>query len=158
MQHKPDGADDSFKKRKRPRRDSRLPEGENVRVQKIQGELSCSVTQITDNLNWKGFLGFIKAGYYSSTDKHVDIEVLGDLDASDVYIVVAPLWAGGLAPAMRTFLKTIPLEKVHLVVTSLGNHLKNRSGYRSVCDITKNTGNEDAIVEDLVNNLKNSKI
>ena len=127
-------------------------------AEKIADKLSCSVTQIKDNLNWKGFLGFIKAGYYSSTDKHVDFEVLGDLDASDVYIVVAPLWAGGLAPAMRTFLKTIPLEKVHLVVTSLGNHLKNRSGYRSVSDITKNTGNEDTIIANLVKSLRNIKV
>ena len=127
-------------------------------AEKIADILSCSVTPIKDNLNWKGFLGFIKAGYYSSLDKHVDIEIPGGLESSDEYIAVAPLWAGGLAPAMRTFLKTIPLEKVHLVVTSLGNHLKNRSGYRSVSDITKKTGNEDAIVEDLVNNLKKSKI
>jgi len=105
-------------------------------AEKISNKLSCEVVQITDNLNWSGILGFFKAGYYSSKDKPVDIEVSGNTDGVDEYIVVAPLWAGGLAPAARTFLKTIPVDKVHLVVTSIGNHVNNRSGYKSVHDIT----------------------
>ena len=105
-------------------------------AEKISEKLSCEAIQITDNKNWKGILGFIKAGYYSSTNKSVDIEVLGNLDAVDEYIVATPLWAGGIAPATRTFLKTIPIDKVHLVVTSDGSHVKNRSGYLSVSDIT----------------------
>jgi flavodoxin len=126
-------------------------------AEKISNKLSCELIQITDNINWKGILGFFKAGYYSSIDKHVDIQVHGNLDAADEYIVIAPLWAGGLAPASRTFLKTIPIDKVHLVVTSIGNHVKDRSGYKSVHDITKITGNEDLVIDDLVNSLPNSK-
>jgi len=108
-------------------------------------------------MNWKGIFGFIKAGYYSSTNKKVDIKILGNLDAVNEYIVVAPLWAGGLAPAIRTLLKTLPIEKVHLVVTSFGNHVKNRLGYKSVTDITKNKRNEDQVIDSLVNSLVNIK-
>jgi len=85
------------------------------------------------------------------------IQVHGNLDAVDEYIVVAPLLAGGLAPAVKTLLKTIPIDKVHLVVTSIGNHIKERSGYKSVHDITKITGNEDLVIDDLVNSLFNGK-
>jgi len=125
-------------------------------AEKISNKLSCEVIQIKDNINWKGILGFLKAGYYSSIDKQVDIQVLGNLDAVDEYIVVSPLWAGGLAPAARTFLRTIPIDKVHLVVTSIGNHVKNRSGYKSVRDITKITSNEELIIDNLVNSLPNN--
>ena len=87
----------------------------------------------------------------------MDIEVLGNLDEVEEYIVVSPLWAGGVAPATRTLLKTIPNDKVHLVVTSIGNLVKDRSRYKSVNDITKITGNEDLIIEKFVNSLLNSK-
>ena len=126
-------------------------------AEKISDRLPCEVIQITDNMNWKGIFGFIKAGYYSSTNKKVDIKILGNLDAVNEYIVVAPLWAGGLAPATRTLLKTLPIEKVHLVVTSIGNHVKNRLGYKSVTDITKNKRNEDQVIDSLVNSLVNIK-
>ena len=126
-------------------------------AEKISDKLACEAILIIDNKNWKGILGFIKAGYYSSTNKNVDIKVLGNLDVVDEYIVVTPLWAGGIAPATRTFLKTTPIDKVHLVVTSNGNHVKNRSGYKSVSDITKNNNNEELIINDLVNSLLNIK-
>ena len=87
----------------------------------------------------------------------MDIQIHGNLDLVDEYIVVAPLWAGGLAPAAKTLLKMIPSDKVHLIVTSIGNRVKDRSGYRSVHDITKITGNEDLIIDDLVNSLPNGK-
>ena len=125
-------------------------------AKKISKKLSCEVIQVTDNINWKGILGFIKAGYYSSIDKHVDIQIHGNLDDVDEYIVIAPLWAGGLAPAARTFLKTIPIDKVHLVVT-IGNHVKDRSEYKSVHDITKNTNNEGLVINNLLNSLLNSR-
>ena len=113
--------------------------------------------QIPVRILLKGILGFIKAGYYSSIDKHVDIQIHGNLDDVDEYIVIAPLWAGGLAPAARTFLKTIPIDKVHLVVTSIGNHVKDRSEYKSVHDITKNTNNEGLVINNLLNSLLNSR-
>jgi len=109
--------------------------------------------QITDNINWKGLLGYMKAGFYSMINKYVDIEFLGNLESVEEFIIVGPLWAGGLAPALKTALNQFPRDKVHLVVTSLGSHVKDRSGYLSVHDITDNTGNEDLMIEDLVTNL-----
>ena len=126
-------------------------------AEKIADKLSCEVVQITDGRNWTGILGFLKAGYYSSTNKKVDIKILGNLDGVDEYIVVAPLWAGGVAPAARALLKTIPMDKVHLVVVSDGSVYKNRSGYRSIYDITKKNKNEDLVINDLVKDMHNAK-
>lgn len=122
-------------------------------AEKIANKLSCDLVQITDNINWQGLLGYLKAGFYSMTNKHVDIEFLGNLDGVEETIIVGPLWAGGLAPALKTALNQFPRNKVHLVVTSLGSHVKDRSGYLSVHDITDNTGNEDLVIEDLVTSL-----
>ena len=122
-------------------------------AEKISNKLSCELIQITDNINWKGIIGYIKAGYYSMTNKSLDIELLGNLDAVEEYIIVGPYWAGGLAPALKTLLNQFPRDKVHLVVTSIGSHVVDRSGYLSVHDITRNSGNEDMVIEGLVNSL-----
>jgi hypothetical protein len=124
-------------------------------AEKISNQLSCELIQITDNINWKGIIGYFKAGFYSMTNKHVDIQLMGDLDAVEEFIVVGPLWAGGLAPALITLLNQLPREKVHLVVTSIGSQVEDRSGYLSVHDVTRNTGNEDSVVEALVTSLLN---
>jgi len=125
-------------------------------AEKIASELSCEFVQITDHINWKGFLGFIKAGFYSTINKHVDIEFLGDLGEVEEYIIVGPFWAGGLAPAFKTMLSQFPRDKVHLVVTSIESHVEDRAGYLSVHDITSKTGNEDRVIEDLVKSLLNA--
>jgi len=78
------------------------------------------------------------------------------LDNVDEYVVVTPLWAGGIAPATKVFLETVPNEKVHLVVSSLGNHVKDRSGYKSVSDITRSERNEELVINDLVKKLGNN--
>ena len=125
-------------------------------AEKISKKLSCKLIQVTDNINYKGLFGYLKAGSYSMRNKHVDIEFLGDLDGVDEYIFVGPLWAGGLAPAMRTLIKQFPREKVHLVVTSTESHVEDRSGFLSVHDIENKTGNEDQVIESLVNSLLNT--
>ena len=125
-------------------------------AEKISKKLSCKLIQVTDNINYKGIFGYIKAGSYSMRNKHVDIEFLGDLEGIEEYIFVGPLWAGGLAPAMRTLIKQFPRVKVHLVVTSTESHVEDRSGFLSVHDVENKTGNEDVVIEGLVNSLLNT--
>ena len=128
--------------------------GNSKRIaEKIGNKLSCQVIQITDNMNWDGVLGYIKAGFYASQNKAVDIKIHENISDSDELIVVSPLWAGGLAPAIRIFLKTITLDRIHLVVTSGGSAIKNASGFKSVNNIMKNKNNEDNVINDLVSRL-----
>jgi flavodoxin len=128
--------------------------GTSKRVaEKIANKLSYEAIQITDNKNWKGILGFIRGGYYASKNKNVDIKINGNLDGADEIIVVTPLWAGGVSPAIKTFLKTTSLNKIHLVVTSKGSNIKNPSGYKSVTDIVKSKNNEDVIISNLIDSL-----
>ena len=128
--------------------------GNSKRVaEKIASKLSCGVIQITDNMNWKGILGYIKCGFYATRNKSVDIKINGDLTNTDEIIVVSPLWAGGVAPTINTFFKATTLSKIHLVVTSAGSTTKERSGFKSVSDIMKSKKNEDVVINDLVNRL-----
>jgi len=61
--------------------------------------------------------------------------------------------AGGIAPAIGTFLKTVSLDRVHLVVTSNGGTTNKRSGFKSVSDIVKKNNNENVIIDTLVGSI-----
>jgi len=129
--------------------------GTSKRVaEKIANRLSCESIEIMDNMNWKGFIGFIKGGYYASKNKAVEITYSKKLESFDALIVVSPLWAGGVVPAIKMFLKSVPNEEINLVMTSLGSLIVDRSGYASVWDVVKSKKNEDDIIKALVNNLK----
>ena len=123
-------------------------------AEKIANKLSLETIEITDNVNWKGVFGFIKGGYYASTNKAVEVKILGNLDNAEELIVVTPLWAGKVVPAINTFLENKNLEKVHLVVTSGGSIIRNRLGYKSFTDIIMRNNNEDEIINDFVNMIK----
>ncbi|MFA9422107.1 MAG: flavodoxin family protein [Sedimentibacter sp.] len=122
-------------------------------AEKIANKLSCEIIQVTDDMNWNGPAGYIKAGYYSVQNKSVTISINGNLEGADEFIVVAPLWAGGIPPAIKVLLNTIEMTKVHLVVTSMGSLLKDRTGYKSVSDVVKSKNNEDTIIDELINSL-----
>ena len=120
---------------------------------KIAEKLACEVIQITDNKNWNGILGYIKAGYYASTHKTVEISVSKKTEAGDQLVVVSPFWAGDLAPAVKVFLETVPKDKVDLIIDAGSSVVDSLYGCRSVRCITKKSGNEDAMIKDLTNSL-----
>ena len=128
--------------------------GNSKRVaEKIANMLSCEALQITDNMNWKGGFGYLKGGYYASLNRDVEITIPENLDSADELIVVTPMWAGGIAPDIKAFLKSTTLDKVHLVVTYINSKLKDRVGFKSVTDIAKNKNDEDVIISNLVSDL-----
>jgi len=122
--------------------------GNSKRVaEKISSKLGTDLIEIKDHMRWNGFIGYMRAGFYSTMDKKVQITLSKPLKDYDELIVVSPLWAGGLASATRSFLSTLPRGKVHLVVTSIGSMIKDRSGYKSVTDIIERSQSEDDVIE-----------
>lgn len=111
-------------------------------AQKIAQKLSTDAIEVTDNMNWKGPIGYMRAGRCALNNKDVDISIHGKID-SDEFIVVTPLWAGKITPAIRKLLQTLPKDKVHLIVSSGSSTLKERADYKSVLDIIKKEKNED---------------
>jgi hypothetical protein len=119
----------------------------------IARSLSLDLVQLRDNQNWDGFIGYWKAGFFSSTNRDVKIEILGDLSDAEEVILVTPIWAGSIVPATKAFLKTFPRTKVHLVVSSNGSLTGDRTAFLSVYDIPKNMHNEEVAITGLINNL-----
>lgn len=92
---------------------------------KIATSLGLTPLEITDDKNWNGVFGYLRGGYYASSNKSVNIKVNGDFKAADEYIVVSPLWAGGPAPSVREFLKQVPISKVNLILTCKGSDIES---------------------------------
>ncbi len=118
---------------------------------KIAQSLQASLIEISDHKNWKGLIGYIRAGFYSTVDKKVKITISEEVDQTKDIILVTPLWAGGTAPAARAFLALHGRNHTHLVVTSIGSVVKDRTGYLSVTDIVKRDGNEDEKITSILN-------
>lgn len=128
--------------------------GTSKRVaEKIAAKLDCPLVEITDTKNWNGIIGYIKAGYYASVNKPVAITVSAKIDENDELIVVSPLWAGTIAPAVQAFVKMVHADRVHLVVTSLGSKIKNRSAYKSVSDVVDHNHDEDRVIAAVLNRV-----
>lgn len=131
--------------------------GNSERVAKKIGEkLSCEVIRLTDDKNWNGAFGYMKAGFYSMRNKDVNIELNGNLNKDDEIILVTPMWAGGVACAVGTFLKNFDIDKIHLVVTakaSDSNSIKDKSQFKSVTDIIEKKKNEDLVIEEFMKSI-----
>lgn len=74
---------------------------------KIAQELNCGTSEITDNVSWKGFFGFMRGGFYSLNQRLTQVTVEDGFEAKDAdnIIFIVPLWAGGTAPAGYSYLK-----------------------------------------------------
>jgi len=137
--------------------------GNSKRVaDKIAEKLSCSSIEVTDNMNWNGVIGYLKGGFYAARNKEVEIKVNSDINKEDKIILVTPLWAGGPTPAIRTFLKKVPFEEFHLVITSESSDPKKSStkyerkytNFKSLYGVIKKRNNEELVIEELTSNIK----
>ncbi|MCG2728941.1 MAG: hypothetical protein L6276_01450 [Acetobacterium sp.] len=132
---------------------SRTGTSEKV-AKKIGEKLNSEVIEITDDMNWKGPLGFVKGGMYATQNKPVNITVHGNLDNVDEVIVVSPIWAGHVVPAITAFQKPRDLKTIHLVTTSKGSTIEMISNYQSAHAIIEKEKNEETIIAELVRLLK----
>jgi len=122
-------------------------------AEKIAKKLSVEPVEVTDNRDWDGTLGYIRAARCTMQNKDVAIQTRGQIGTVDEYIVVTPMWCGKITPAIRILLQDLPKDKVHLIVSSGGGNLKERDGYLSVLDIMKKEKNEDQQIESFFGGL-----
>lgn len=71
----------------------------------LERELDADVFELEDNKDRSGILGYLYSAYQALTKKLVEIEK-PELDpySYDLIVVGTPVWAGNMAPAVRTFL------------------------------------------------------
>ena len=131
-------------------------------AKEVSKQLNAKVVEVSDQMSWAGIFGYIKGGYYASFNKPVEITYDKSILDSDIFIVMSPLWAGGPAPAIRTFLKEVDSSKVRLMLTNDGSDVlkafkKTKSLYPKIgkmYGITKKLKNKDKVISQLVKDIK----
>lgn len=75
-------------------------------AQKMSEMTGWEIVELADSQPRQGFSGYMKACWQALAGKQTEIQVLNnDFSAYDCVIVGTPIWAGNMAPAVRTFLK-----------------------------------------------------
>lgn len=128
----------------------------------LANQLKGSVYELQDNKNWKGLLGFIKAGFYASSNKSVDITYDSSCLNSDQLIILSPVWAGGLTPAAKTFIQEVQHDHMTLVLRSAGSDINKfiksaKSKYPSIeyfFGTSQKLNNSNETIQRIVETLK----
>lgn len=128
--------------------------GNSKRIaEKIGARLSGKVIRLSDNVNWDGFMGYLKSAYYTITKKTVEITLSEPIRDEDQLIVVTPVWDARPCPAVLKLFQAVSAKDVHLVTTANVSLVKHPESYRSVHEITRRKANEEEMIEALVNYL-----
>lgn len=104
-----------------------------------------SAMVIDDHRDWSGKVSYMKAGAAAMSGKMIPAEYEKP-DMNDEIVVVFPLWAGTMPPAVKTFAHEIGKEHITAIVTSLGSKLKDRDGFKNVIDLV---GDDISLPEDI---------
>lgn len=119
--------------------------------------VTARVVEITDGMNWRGIFGYIKAGYYSSVNKYLEVLTTEEVSTDETVIVIAPLWAGTIAQPAKEFIKLRKPENTALIIVSLGSTSKwpeNKEDFLYVGDIVKNRNNKETVFGEVQKVLK----
>jgi flavodoxin len=140
--------------------------GNSKRVaERIAEKVECGISEITDDISWKGLLGWLRGGFYSLQGKETNISIseTGDIGSYDKIVLVAPLWAGNTAPAGYTFIKKYreEIKKLHVVICNDGSkvekaflNLEEKVGMvECKYGVTKNLGNEETVIDTICTDL-----
>ncbi|XES78005.1 MAG: flavodoxin family protein [Candidatus Bathyarchaeia archaeon] len=87
----------------------------------IAAQLCADLCEVTDKTKRDGKLTYLTGGFASLREKPTEIEVSKPVGVYDLVVVGSPVWAGKIAPAIRTFLKTTDLsQKLVALFVTLG--------------------------------------
>ncbi len=140
--------------------------GNSQRIaKKISDKLGCPMNRITDDVSWKGIIGWFRGGFYSSTGRRTNITIEGNQQIADFdkIILVLPLWAGNTAPAGYSFLEDTKndIKELYVVICNDGSStdsafekLEKRVGQiKNKYGITKKIDNEEDVIAGLLNDV-----
>lgn len=90
-------------------------------AEQIAQQLDADLCEVIDKNHKKGKMLYIKGGAAAMREKLTDITIDKNIDDFDLVIVGSPVWAGKIAPAIRTFLVSNSLsEKQVAFFVSIG--------------------------------------
>lgn len=127
-------------------------------AKELAEKLGCNLVELQDDVKWSGIIGWFRGGFYAAKDKPVNIKFNRDCLDSEKFIVLSPLWAGGPAPAARTFIRQVANKKVSLLLTNDGSNIGNAfkkvdvmfPDIRKKYGITKKLNNKDVVIKQIV--------
>ena len=74
--------------------------------QELGKRLGCDLEEVVDQKNRKGIFGFVLGGFDALRNAHTKISTSGkDVEGYDLVILASPVWAGNVAPALRTYIE-----------------------------------------------------
>ncbi len=74
-------------------------------AEEISNKVKCDIEEIIDNKNRKGIIGWLISGRDAHSRKLTTIsEINKDPSKYDVIAIGTPIWAGLMAPAVRTYI------------------------------------------------------
>lgn len=74
-------------------------------AEEISNKVKCDIEEIIDNKNRKGIIGWLISGRDAHSKKLTTIsEIKKDPSKYDVVAIGTPIWAGLMAPAVRTYI------------------------------------------------------
>lgn len=124
---------------------------------------NCEIDQITDNTNYSGFIGWLKAGKNEIRKKTTEIAYKKNANLYDNVLVITPVWAGGMTPAARMYLKKEFNNFNNLYILSVCLGAKSTQVAKSVSEafeiaqktfcITKKENNHANVVNEIVSLL-----
>lgn len=93
-------------------------------AEKIADQLNAEASEVLDKKSRKGRLAFVTGGYESKRKKLTEIEISKTIDNYDLVIIGSPVWADGITPAIRTFIKKNDFsdKQVAIFVTLKGDN------------------------------------
>jgi len=65
----------------------------------------CEIDEIIDKTDYNGFIGWIKAGYNETRKKEATITYKKNACSYDNVVIITPVWANGMTPAIREYIK-----------------------------------------------------
>lgn len=131
-------------------------------AKKLSQVLDAEMYELKDNKNWKGIFGYLKGGFYASSDKPVEISFNNEVMNCEQLVIMSPLWAGGPSPAVRTFIRNHPHNNITLVLTNDGSSVEKAfdrtkellPSIKNYYGITKKLNNENQVIDQIKNDLK----
>jgi flavodoxin len=100
---------------------SRTGSTKNI-AENIAKKLNADIEEIIDLRNRKGILGWLLAGRDAFRKRSTTLRKLQKNPSDyDVVILGTPLWAGRMAPAIRTYLSISKIKKAAFFITCAGS-------------------------------------
>jgi flavodoxin len=116
-------------------------------TRKIAGEILASLTcaydqeELVDRKKRAGIVGWLKSGRDAQTGKLTQLEPLHhDPDSYDLVIVGTPVWAGKMAPAIRTFLLENRGKMKEVALFATHGSASSDTGYRALHEMEQLCG------------------